>query len=64
MKNRYIGGNVRIVIDLIEHLNKNNIPGLIMFADFEKTFNSLNHGFILHCFKSFNFCEKITTFLE
>ena len=37
MKNRYIGGNIRIILDIIEHLNKNNLPGLIMFADFKKS---------------------------
>jgi len=36
MKNRYIGENIRTIIEIIEQLNVTNQPGLIIFVDFEK----------------------------
>jgi len=42
-QNRYIGDNIRSIIEIIEYLNKTNRPGLIMFANFEKAFDSLHH---------------------
>jgi len=38
MKNRYIGENIRTIIEIIEQLNVTNQPGLIIlvFADLKK----------------------------
>jgi len=46
MKGRYIGENIRIIYDTIDYLNKQNKPGLLFFADFEKSFDSINHKYI------------------
>ena len=35
-----------------------------MFADFEKAFDSLNHEFIFHCFKRFNFGDDILKWIK
>lgn len=59
MKNRYIGENVRTIFDIIEYLNKNNKPGLLFFADFEKAFDSLKHDYITECLKRFNFGKDL-----
>ena len=45
MKGRYIGCNIRTVIDLIEYCDANNIPGSILLLDIEKAFDSVEHDF-------------------
>ena len=45
LKNRYIGENVRLLFDVIEHAQENEIPRLVFFANFEKSFDTLNHNF-------------------
>lgn len=59
IKGRYIGENVRTIIELIEETNENNKPGLIFFADFQKAFDSLNHKFIMKCLSHLNFGESL-----
>ena len=49
MKNRYVGQNVRHIFDIIDYANEKNIHGLILFADFEKAFDSLNHCYLFKC---------------
>ena len=48
MTNRYIGENihVRTIIEIIEQLNVNKQPGLLIHADFEKAFDSLDLDYI------------------
>ena len=41
MKNRFIGENIRLIECIIQHAAKENIPGLLLFIDFEKAFDSL-----------------------
>ena len=39
----------------MEFTLKENIPGLIIFLDFQKAFDSVEWDFILECLESFNF---------
>ena len=55
LKGRYIGENVRTIMEVIEHANEQDIPGMIFFADFEKAFDSLNHSYIFKCLNYYNF---------
>ena len=55
LKGRYIGENIRLINEIIDYLNKNNEPGLLFFADFEKAFDSINHDFIFKTLQFFNF---------
>ena len=63
---RYIGENIRILYDLLNHTEKNDIPALILLIDFEKAFDSVAWSFIHKVLNFFNFgdCIKkwITTF--
>ena len=36
-----------------------NIPGLLIFIDFQKAFDSLEWHFLLRCLDSFDFCSSI-----
>ena len=45
----FIGENIRLLFDIIEMTEEQNIPGLIFFSDFEKAFNSLDHTYMFKC---------------
>ena len=46
IKIRYIGYNIRTIINTIDFLNKANQEGLLAFTDFEKAFDKLDRNFI------------------
>ena len=41
VKNRFIGKNIRLISDVIESYEEKNLPGMLLFIDFEKAFDSL-----------------------
>ena len=45
LKNRFIGENIRLVDSVINYANIEQIPGLLLFIDFEKAFDSLELSF-------------------
>ena len=53
--NRLIGENIRIVSDLINYCQNQDVEGLLVFLDFEKAFDSLSWDFIDHTLSEFNF---------
>ena len=55
IKDRYIGETVRSIFDIMEFTLQENIPGLMIFLDFQKAFDSVEWDFILECLESFNF---------
>ena len=55
IKDRYIGETVRSIFDIMEFTRKENIPGIMIFLDFQKAFDSVEWDFILECLESFNF---------
>ena len=48
IKDRYIGETVRSIFDIMEFTLKENIPGLMIFLDFQKAFDSVEWDFILY----------------
>jgi len=59
VKGRYIGENIRMIIDAMEHTKSNNIPGILVSLDFRKAFDSLEWPFIMKTLDSFNFGPSI-----
>ena len=55
MKGRYIGDSVRTIQDVMDYTKYRNIPGLLLFLDFEKAFDSLEGHFIFAALKRMNF---------
>ena len=35
MKGRYIGENIRLILETIDITDENNLPGMILFSDFD-----------------------------
>ena len=55
LKGRFIGENIRLVDGIIKHAAAKNIPGLLLFLDFEKAFDTVEWSFIQKTLKHFNF---------
>ena len=66
LKGRYIGECTRLIFDLIEKMEKDDIPGLLVIQNFEKAFDTVEWSFLyktLH-FSGFgeSFCSWIKAF--
>ena len=59
MKGRYIGEWTRLVSDLIDRCEDDEIPSLFILLDFEKTFDPLELSFISKSLECFGFGESI-----
>ena len=55
VKDRYIGETVRSIFDLMDFTLKENIPGLMIFIDFHKAFDSVEWNYIVTCLEAFCF---------
>ena len=59
VKGRYIGQNIRLLDDLMNFIDVNKIPGILLFIDFEKAFDTLEWSFLHRALEIFNFRPKI-----
>ena len=64
IKGRYIGENIRLLIETIDNAEEENKPGLIFFTNFEKAFDSIDHTYIINCLKHFNFGEDFIKWIQ
>ena len=64
LKGRFIGENIRLLDGIINHTESNNIPGLLLFLDFEKAFDTVEWPFIWKTLDSFNFGPSITNWIK
>ena len=55
VKNRFIGENIRLISDVIDVYEKQNLPGMLLFIDFEKAFDSLEWKFLFEAIDAMNF---------
>ena len=63
LKGRFIGENIRLIDGIINHTESNKIPGLLLFLDFEKAFDTVEWPFIWKTLDSFNFGRSITNWI-
>ena len=65
MRNRHISNNIRLILDLIDYSFLCPDDGLIMFLDFYKAFDTVEHNFICHAMDKFGFddlfCKGVKT---
>ena len=52
---RYIGENIRSILDILDYTKAKNLPGFFLFIDFEKAFDSLDWTFLNRCLELFHF---------
>ena len=64
IKNRYTGENVRLISDIMKYTEENNIPGIALFLDFKKAFDTIEWDFINSCLKKFNFGPDIQNWVK
>jgi len=61
---RYIGENIRLMYDLMNYTENNNIPGLFLMIDFEKAFDTVSHHFLFKVLDNFNFGPSIKQWIK
>ena len=64
IKGRYIGENIRLISDVLDLTNKQQIPGILVALDFRKAFDSLEWPFIMETLNSFNFGTSIKQWIS
>lgn len=52
---RYIGQNIRLLNDIMEYTDIKKLPGIFLFVDFEKAFDTIEWSFISKTLEVFNF---------
>ena len=55
IKGRFIGYNIRTILDVIETSSTEKLKSIIAFLDFEKAFDKLSWSFINKCLDAFGF---------
>ena len=43
---RYLGENIRLLFNIMEYADENDIPGLFLLINFEKAFDSISWNFL------------------
>jgi len=61
MKNRHITNNVRLVLDILDYSELIKDNGFILFLNFYKAFDSVEHQFIFDTLKKFDFGTYFST---
>jgi len=55
VKGRYIGQNIRLILDIMKVTELKNLPGLALFIDFKKAFDTVDWNFLHKTLQAFNF---------
>ena len=55
VKGRYIGENIRLIEDLMFYTEKENLPGIAVFLDFRKAFDTIEWHYLEKALLQFNF---------
>ena len=64
LERRLIGENIRIIEDIINFTDCASKPGLLLFLDFQKAFDSLEWSFIKKSFQYFNFGQSLISWIK
>ena len=55
IKGRSTFNNIRSMIDVIDHVNMQKLPGIMFFIDYEKAFDTVSWNFLYKTLKALNF---------
>ena len=64
LKGRFIGENIRLIDGVIDSTEFKGIPGLLLFVDFEKAFNTLEWSFIVKTLHYYNFGPSFISWVK
>ena len=64
IKGRNIAYNIRLIQDVINYVENDNIEGAIIFLDFQKAFDTVNHNFLLSVLTKFNFGHSFIQWVQ
>ena len=64
IKGRYMGQNIRLLLDIINNYNTKDKQGFIMTLDFTKAFDTLEWNFMFKVMKFFNFGESFIKWIK
>ena len=64
LRGRSMGENIRLTEEIINYTEKENKPGLLLYVDFEKAFDTLEWTFIEKCLKHLNFGPTLIKWIK
>ena len=64
LKGRFIGENIRLILDVISICRRRNIPGILLACDQEKAYDSVDWSYMKHILKCFGFGEKFCRWID
>ncbi|KAL9989410.1 hypothetical protein ACROYT_G003957 [Oculina patagonica] len=64
LKGRSINENIRLIEGIIRYTETEQIPGLLLFVDFEKAFDTLEWSFVKRTFQFYNFGPSLIKWIE
>ena len=63
-KNRFIGENIRLLNSILSYTDIEQLPGLLLFIDFEKAFDTLEWTFVEKSLKYYNFGNSLISWFK
>ena len=64
VRKRFIGQNIRLISDVIERCQDSNIPGIALFLDFKKAFDSIEWSFLFKALETFGFGDMLVKWIN
>ena len=64
LKDRFIGENIRALFDIIDYTQEKQLPGLLLFVDFEKAFDSIEWSFLHKTLSKFKFGDTTIRWIK
>ena len=64
LSDRYIGESTRLIYDIMNYTEKEEMDGLLMLIDFEKAFDSISWNFLYKVLDYFNFGDNIQKWIK
>jgi exonuclease III len=64
LKDRFIGQNIRSILDIMDYTKLEDKNGIIAFLDFEKAFDTIRWSVIEDSLKAFNFGDNIRQWVQ
>ena len=64
IKGRFIGETARSILDIIAHTELSKLPGVLLFINFEKAFDSIEQNFLYKALERFNFGPSFIKWIQ